>query len=188
MPPWEWRKRKLVVATARTSQRLSSHRPDFPCASRPLLRSSTQPTPFFCYECSSTVAALSCRTWFDRFLPPFFKPSPTRGSHTRYPLHEVGGSQGSSPSNTAETSQCRSTYGIVFFLLMNHRSIEWGSEVPPLFIMALLPRFPSGLAGFPVETTRTLSVAMRPVQSSVLSIPASRGFYSQPTATWRDSV
>ena len=90
MPPWEWRKRKLVVATARTSQRLSSHRPDFPCASRPLLRSSTQPTPFFCYECSSTVAALSCRTWFDRFLPPFFKPSPTRGSHTGYLAMQSG--------------------------------------------------------------------------------------------------
>src|SRR5262249_16348466 len=116
------------------------------------------------------------------------KPSPTRGSHTRYPLHEVGGSQGSSPSNTAETSQCRSTYGIVFFLLMNPKSIQWGSEVPPLFIMALLPRFPSRLAGFPLETTRTLSLAMRPVRSSDLVVPASQRFYSQPTATWRDSV
>ena len=75
-----------------------------------------------------------------------------------------------------------------FFLLTNHRSIQWGSEVPPLFIKVLLPRFPSGLAGFPVETTRTLSVAMQLVQSSVLSVPASRGFYSQPTAAWRDSV
>jgi len=75
-----------------------------------------------------------------------------------------------------------------FFLLMNHRSIQWGSEVPPLFIKVLFPRFPSGLAGFRVETTRPLSVAMQLVQSSVLSVPASRGFYSQPTAAWHDSV
>jgi hypothetical protein len=33
-------------------------------------------------------------------------------------------------------------------------------EVPPLFIEGLLSRYPAWLAGFTVETTRTLSVVL----------------------------